>query len=190
MSWVKGHISSDSNRYLLSEMARESENAAYSYKRLFTSILILIAAGFAIYIALPYATAFRQDSAVGVSQFKQIGLGEAGEGLEKYSRVITKRFGKRPVYLREGQRLTAYYALPKGAQITMNIRRCANKPIIEVFKCDIVDSLDETITPRVSGSYPFTANTAGMYIFTETVILPDKNLGQRHENYEITWRRN
>lgn len=190
MSWVKGHVSRSQNQYMLSSMGQASKDSRYSYKRFFTSVLICLGAGALFYTAIPYAAAFTPvDKIVGTSEFQQVSVGKPPTQMQKFSRVFTKRMRYKRVYLRKGQHLNAYYSMPAGAQLTLHVRRCTERPIIEIFSCKPVGDIDIPITSPIDGLYKLQASHPGIYYFSETVLLPDKDVGDRHENYEIIWRR-
>lgn len=185
-------------------LLEESENSLMrrkaqrdlSFRRMYSSVFVLVSAGFVLYCSLFYVGAFVDaGKIVGVSQ--SVRAEKAQANVRNMPRVknrtlfspIIEAFSTNRIYLRKGQTILATYSLPRNSKLSLKIKQCASKPILEVFNCEPLGEQGTVIRNRATGFIEFTVSEPGFYYFEDNVVeLPKKEL-KAFFDYRIVWQR-
>lgn len=101
---------------------------------------------------------------------------------------LVDRLQAKRIHIQRGQALNATYLLPEGVSLKLEIQRCAQSFLMEIFDCNVVGKDSVTIDNDMSGSYMFKYQGEGFYMFKETLTLQD-NYKLGAGKYHVTWHR-
>ncbi len=101
---------------------------------------------------------------------------------------LANRLQVKRIHMQRGQALNATYLLPEGVSLKLEIQRCAESFLTEIFNCNVVGKESVVIDNDMSGTYMFKYQGEGFYMFKETLTLKDDyKLGSGR--YHVTWNR-
>ncbi len=182
MSWVSAsQRSTDFSDYgaIKIFLGSSAKGVAPTKRRGFAGVITLIFGLGLCYASLPYIGAFvNVGKIVGVSEIDRT-LGTASALAAQKQRQYKK------VYMRAGQSLVADYSIPKHSTLELHIMRCANRPVLEVFKCTPIAEQTVAITQTGKGLRQFTVPVAGFYYFGDNYAKNSKS----EAPYKLIWRR-
>lgn len=177
-------------------LKRRKAQRDMTFRRMYSSVFVLVSAGFVLYCSLFYVGAFVDaGKVIGVSQ--SVRAEKAQNNVRNMPRVkkrtlfspIIEAFSTNRVYLRKGQTILATYSLPSNTKLSLKITQCASQPILEVFNCKALGEQGTVIRHRSTGFIEFTVSEPGFYYFEDEVIkLPKKEL-KAYLDYRIVWQR-
>ena len=185
-------------------MIEESENSLrkrkgirdWTFRRMYLSVFMLIGAGFMLYCSLFYIGAFIDiGEIVGVSQSSR--AQKAQQNVTSMANAkprtilspIIDGFSINRIYMRKGQSILATYSLPSNVTLSLSIKQCDAKPILEVFSCTVLGEQTAKVSNRSNGFVEFIVSEPGFYYFEDAVIrLPDTSLKAFYD-YRIVWIR-
>ena len=166
-----------------------------TFRRMYMSVFVLFGSAFLVISSMFYVGAFFDvGKIVGVSQAQRAenAKAKASTSASKERNFFTPFIDlvqMDRVYLRSGQTILATYDLPKNAQMTLVIKQCKSKPILEVFDCELVGEQKKTITRKSNGFTRFTVANPGFYHFSDTVKIGGKSVDSTEADYRVIWQR-
>ncbi|MBL4854816.1 MAG: hypothetical protein JKY25_11340 [Robiginitomaculum sp.] len=185
-------------------LLEESENSLHrrktkrkrTFRRMYLSVFVTLGAFFATYCSLFYIGAFLDvGKIVGISQSVRADNAQRNvrSMVQAKERTIFSPFlealSTNRIYMRKGQTIQATYSLPSRSKLTLKIKQCKSKPILEIFNCEILGEQSIDINKRTTGFIEFTVSESGFYYFEDQVIkLPDTSL-KAFFDYRIVWQR-
>jgi len=168
----------------------------WTFRRMYLSVFTLVSAGFVLYCSLFYVGAFiDMGKIVGFSQSARVQ--KTQQNITSMTDVkprtifspIIESFSINRIYMRKGQTILATYSLPSNVRLSLSVKQCDSKPILEVFSCNLLGEQNTEITNRSNGSVEFVVSEPGFYYFEADVVrLPDTSLKAYHD-YRIVWQR-
>lgn len=195
---------SGSNKSWTSLLLEESEfslkakkkSREHTFRRMYMTVFVLFGAAILIISSLFYVGAFLDvGKVVGVSQADRVERSKASMAASKNPGSsgpianLKNLFQLDRVYLRAGQTIVATYDIPKGAEMTLIIKQCQSRPIVEVFDCKLIGEQKKKIGSKNKGFYRFSVTKPGFYHFGQNV---KKRGGQELESgteYSVVWQR-
>jgi len=190
-SWT-GILIEESENSLLRRKAKRNR----TFRRMYMSVFVTFSAGFVVYCSLFYVGAFLDvGKVVGISQSvradnMQKSIKNTRQAKERtlFSPLLDSLSTNR-IYMRRGQTIQATYALPSQSKLTLKIKQCKSRPILEVFNCEILGTQGIDISNRTTGFMEFTVTASGFYYFEDQVVqFPDTDL-KAFLDYRIIWQR-
>lgn len=179
-----------------SSLKRREASRERTFRRMYSSIFVLVSAGFVAYCSLFYIGAFLDvGDVVGVSQSAR--ADKAQKNVTEMPRTknrtlfspIIENFYTNRIYMRKGQSILATYSLPNQTKLSLKIKQCKSMPILEVFKCKSLGEQKKVIRNKTTGYIEFTVSEPGFYYFDNEVIkTPNKKL-TAYVDYRIVWQR-
>lgn len=73
--------------------------------------------------------------------------------------------------------------------MTLVIKQCKNRPIIEVFDCELISEQTKRISTKSRGFYRFSVMNPRFYHFGQNVKNPGGNELVANSEYRIVWHR-
>ncbi len=182
MSWVSAsQRSTDFADYgaIKIFLGSRGKGVAPTKRRSFVGLITLMIGLGLSYSSLPYIGAF-------VNVGKIVGVSEIDRKITTVSAQATQNHRQyKKVYMRAGQSLVADYTIPKQGALELHIMRCANRPVLEVFKCTPIAEQTVAITQTGAGMRQFTVPVAGFYYFGDNYAENSKS----ETPYELIWWR-
>jgi hypothetical protein len=165
-----------------------------SLNRFVMSVIVLLFAGILVISSLFYVGAFFDvGKIVGVSQSDRAERAKTkvstGQLKNDFFSPVTDLLDPSRIYLRAGQSILATYDIPDGAQMTLVIKQCKTKPVIEVFDCDLIAEQKQVIRNRTKGFHRFTVAQPGFYHFKDEVKIRKTAKTADNADYRIVWQR-
>jgi len=168
----------------------------WTFRRMYLSVFMLVGAGFVLYCSLFYVGAFIDlGKIVGVSQSARAQKTQQNMSSMTNAKPrtilspIVDGFSINRIYMRKGQSILATYSLPSGTILSLSIKQCNSKPVIEVFTCEVLGAQNAEIRNRSNGFIEFIVSEPGFYYFDDKVIkLPNTELKANYD-YHIIWQR-
>ncbi len=179
-----------------SSLRHRNARRGNTFRRMYSSVLVLVSAGFVVYCSLFYVGAFFDaGKVVGISQ--SLLAEKAQNNVRNMPRVkkrtlfspIIEGFSTNRIYLRKGQTILATYSLPRRSKLTLTIKQCKSLPVLEVFKCEVLGEQGKVIRNRSTGFVEFTVSEPGFYYFDDEVIKLPKTELKANFDYRIVWQR-
>ena len=177
-------------------LKRRKAQRELTFRRMYTSVFVLVSAGFVLYCSLFYVGAFVDaGKIVGVSQ--SVRAEKAQHNVRNMLRTkkrtlfspVIEAFSVNRIYMRRGQTILATYSLPRNTKLSLKIKQCASQPVFEVFNCKALGEQGTVIRHRSTGFIEFTVSEPGFYYFEDEVIkLPTTEL-KAYLDYRIVWQR-
>lgn len=195
---------SGSNKSWTSLLLEESEfslkakkkSREHTFRRMYMTVFVLFGAAFLIICSLFYVGAFLDvGKVVGVSQADRVERSKVdmNTGGNRFSSgpisAFTNLFKLDRVYMRAGQTIVATYDIPRGAEMTLLIKQCENRPIVEVIDCKLVGEQSKVISNKNKGFYRFAVTKPGFYHFGQTVKKRGGKDLEVNSEYKIVWQR-
>ncbi len=88
-------------------------------------------------------------------------------------------------YFKSGQTLEIDYILSERAELLIQVKRCKGPAIIEIFYCNVDETIEHTQPSSVKGKLTMSVDRSGFYRMKEFVQTTDgQNVG-----YSAVWRR-
>ena len=168
----------------------------YSFRRWYSSVIILFSALFLVYCSLFYVGAFIDvGNIVGISQSQR-----AEDAKKNASSLpttlpdtpynkIKEKFAVNRIYLRANQSILATYSLPAGTELQLKIQQCESLPVIEVFQCRFVGQQATKVRNKTAGFVKFTVTQPGFYYFEDLVIKTPNTELKPSQDYQVIWLR-
>lgn len=168
----------------------------WTFRRMYLSVFILVAAGFVLYCSLFYIGAFVDiGKTVGISQ--SLRAQKAQQNVTNMARAnprtvfspIFDGFSLNRIYMRRGQSILATYSLPSDVKLSLTIKQCKSQPILEVFTCTVLGEQSVEIGDRLNGFIEFIVSEPGFYYFEDKVIKSPNTNFKADYDYRIIWQR-
>jgi hypothetical protein len=195
---------SGSNKTWTSLLLEESEfslkakkkSRGHSFRRMYMTVFVLFGAAILTICSLFYVGAFLDvGKVVGVSQADRVERSKANmaasdsPGSSGPIATLTNLFNLDRVYMRAGQTIVATYDIPKGAEMTLVIKQCKNRPIVEVFDCKLIGEQKKNVSNKNKGFYRFSVTKPGFYHFGQTVVKRSGKELSSGTEYRVVWQR-
>ena len=140
--------------------------------RTFSTALTWIFALGTIYVSLHYVPAFLSPSQiVRVSDADEKMMSEERGPVMSVLGPYWDSLLARRSYIWRNESMEVQYLREGGTSLTLYVERCARKPVLEVFRCDVVSQQRIDITGK-SGSRILTMGEPGFYQFREEYSGP------------------
>jgi len=152
----------------------------HTFRRMYMSVFVLFGAAFLIICSLFYIGAFIDvGKVVGVSQADRVERSKiemkAG-GNSGPLATLSNLFKMDRVYMRAGQTIVATYDIPQGAEMTLVIKQCKNRPIVEVFDCKLIGEQTKKVSSKNKGFFRFAVANPGFYHFGQQNLKRIQNI--------------
>ncbi len=179
-----------------SSLKRRKASRERTFRRMYSSVFVLVTAGFVLYCSLFYVGAFVDvGEVVGISQ--SVRAEKAQKNITEMQRTkkrtlfspIIENFSTNRIYMRKGQSILATYSLPNRTKLSLNVIQCKSQPILEVFKCEPLGQRKTVIRNRTTGFIEFTVTEPGFYYFEDEVIKTPNTELTAYVDYRIVWQR-
>ncbi len=190
-SWTEILLEESENSLLHRKAKRKR-----TFRRMYLTVFVVFSASFVLYCSLFYVGAFLDvGKIVGISQSVR------ADNTQKNVRniVLSKQrtlfspfleaLSTNRIYMREGQTIQATYSLPNQSKLTLKIKQCKSKPILEIFDCEILGEQGIDVDKRTTGFIEFTVSESGFYYFEDQVIRPPSTGLKPFRDYRIVWQR-
>ena len=179
---ASGLLSTDDVNLNRKEWARYSAGARRTSRFIFSWMALMLGI-FSLYTATHYAPSlFDRDGTIFETSKSTASMKldmDDGHILSPYIKLFDLKRG----YFRAGQKVTAQYDAPRGAQVELTLTRCKRAVVVEVFQCFPEDQQTVKITDS-SGARKFVMPATGFYYLQEKVTLRNAD-----DDYRIVWRR-
>ena len=192
---------SGSNKTWTSLLLEESEfslkakkkSREHTFRRMYMTVFVLFGAAILVISSLFYLGAFMDvGKVVGVSHADRVERSKvemSQSGKTGPIATLQALFNLDRVYLRAGQTIVATYDIPRGAEMTLVIKQCKSRPVIEVFDCKLIGEQTKKVTSKDKGFFRFAVNTPGFYHFGQNVRQKGGKQLQAGSEYRIVWQR-
>jgi len=165
----------------------------HTFRRMYMSVFVLFGAAFLIICSLFYIGAFIDvGKVVGVSQADRVERSKiemkAGGNTGPLA-TLSNLFKMDRVYMRAGQTIVATYDIPQGAEMTLVIKQCKNRPIVEVFDCKLIGEQTKKVSSKNKGFFRFAVANPGFYHFGQKVKKRGGTELEANSEYQIVWQR-
>lgn len=174
----------------------KKQTREHTFRRMYMTVFVLFGAAFLVISSMFYVGAFIDvGKVVGVSYDDRVERSKieiaSGNSSKTTSPIqaLKDLFNVNRVYMRAGQTIVATYDIPQGSEMTLVIKQCKNRPVIEVFDCKLIGEQTKRITSDNKGFFRFAVANPGFYHFGQSV---KKRGGQEIESgsgYRIVWQR-
>lgn len=164
----------------------------HTFRRMYMTVFVLFGAIFLVICSIFYVGAF-------VDVGKVVGVSYADRAVRTKVDVasnsggplasIKDLFNIDRVYMRAGQSIVATYEIPRGAQLNLVISQCKNRPIIEVFDCQLIGEQTKRIGNTNKGFYRFAVAKPGFYHFGQSVKTRNGTELEADSEFKIVWQR-
>lgn len=159
---------------------RKRRRRSLGVGRTFATALTWIFALGTIYISLHYVPAFLSPSqVVRISDADENAMAkERGPVMSIVGPYWDSLLARRS-YIWRNEAMEVQYLLDGSSTLTLIVERCARKPVLEVFRCDVMSQQRIGISSR-DGSQILTIGEPGFYQFREEYTGPEPR---------VVWRR-
>jgi hypothetical protein len=169
------------------EYEPEVEKFSMSPRRLLTTAISLFLGLALCYCSLFYLPAYFEDNRVfQASSHKDLEPSLSGEPIKAgwftpYLDLLRVKRG----YFKAGQIIEAEYVLSKENDFVISVTRCASRPIIEIFSCKPLETIEYVQSDTMRGKLRIQAPSNGFYNVTEF------SRGEQPSDlkYAVLWRR-
>ena len=135
-------------------------------RTLFTALTLTFAMG-SIYVALHYVPAFMSPSqVVRVSNADEVTMTKDRGPIMSVIGPYWDSLLARRTYVWQNERMEVRYARGAATDLSLIVERCARKPVMEVFRCDVV-SQQRIAVDKGTGVQMLTIGQPGFYQFRE-----------------------
>jgi len=170
----------------------KKKSREHTFRRMYMSVFVLFGATFLIICSLFYIGAFIDvGKVVGVSQADRVERSkiEVKAGKTGPLENLTNLFKIDRVYMRAGQTIVATYDIPQGSEMTLVIKQCKNRPIVEVFDCKLIGEQTKKVSNKNKGFFRFAVANPGFYHFGQRVKKRGGQELEANSEYQIVWQR-
>lgn len=171
----------------IDDYVAEDKKVRMSPRRILVSSLSLILGIGLCYCSLFYLPAYFKDSRVfQVSTDKDLEPSLRGEPVRAgwftpYLDLLRVKRG----YFKAGQIIEAEYVLSKEDDFVIALTRCASRPIIEIFSCKPVETVEYVQSDTMRGKLRIQARSSGFYNVSEYSTAEQPN----DLKYAVLWKR-
>ncbi|NNC37524.1 MAG: hypothetical protein EX271_03380 [Acidimicrobiales bacterium] len=174
----------------------KKKSREHTFRRMYMTVFVLFGSAILVISSLFYVGAFIDvGKVVGVSQADRVERSklEMTSGNKSFGlgplESLKDLFNVDRVYMRAGQTIVATFDIPKGSEITLIIKQCQNRPIIEVFDCQLIGEQSKKITSKNKGFFRFSVSKPGFYHFGQSVRKRNGQQLEAGSEYRIIWQR-
>ena len=171
----------------------KKKSREHTFRRMYMSVFVLFGAAFLVICSLFYVGAFIDvGKVVGVSHDDRVERSKIEISSSKKAGPLTTLsdlFKLDRVYMRAGQTIVATYDIPKGSEMTLVIKQCKNRPIVEVFDCKLIGEQTKKVSNKNNGFYRFAVTNPGFYHFGQQVKKRGGKELEANSEYQIIWQR-